>query len=356
MKKIVLTGGGTAGHVTPNLALVDSLKKNDYSIYYIGRKEKDKPIIEKKLVENLDIKYYGISSGKLRRYFSIENAKDAFKVLKGTMDAFLVLKKIKPDIVFSKGGFVTAPVIFASKILKIPVIIHESDLTPGLANKLSMGNASAILTSFEETIKYLPNKEGIVTGPPIREELFTGSKEKGKIVCNFKNNKPVLFVVGGSTGAEKINNQIVESLNDITSKFNVIHIVGKGNLKNIKNDNYFEVEYLYDDLKHCLAYTDFVISRAGSNAIFELLALKKPNILIPLPAKSSRGDQIQNAKVFASKGYSLVLDEENLNNNTLISALDELYTNKEEYINKMYASNFKNGIDPIISQILKFTK
>lgn len=356
MKKIVLTGGGTAGHVTPNIALMSKLKNNGYDIHYIGRKEKNNFIIEKELVVKQNIPYYGISSGKLRRYFSIENAKDALRVIKGTADALIILRKIKPDIVFSKGGFVTAPVIFASKLLSIPVIIHESDLTPGLANKLSMKNAEVILTSFDETIKYLPKDKGFVTGPPIRAELFNGDIDKAKSLTNFKENKPVLLVIGGSTGAKKINETILDSLDKITLKYNVIHLVGKGNLSDIKNSSYYQTEYLNAELTHCLIYADIVISRAGSNSIFELLSLNKPNILIPLPKGASRGDQIDNAKSFEKKGYSIVLNEENITKDILLSTIDNLYANKESYIKTMKDSNFKNGTNEIINQIIKYTK
>lgn len=356
MKKIVLTGGGTAGHVTPNLALVDKLKDLDYDITYIGRKDKKKFIIEKELCENQNIKYYGISSGKLRRYLSFENAKDSVKVLKGTADALVLLKKINPDIVFSKGGFVTAPVIFASKMLKIPVIIHESDLSPGLANKMSIPSAKIVLTSFEETIAYLPKDKGIVTGPPIREELLNGSFDKGKKLCNFTYNKPVILVIGGSSGAKNINEAIVNNLETLTNKYNIIHICGKGNLTSVENDSYREIEYIKDSLKDVLAYSDIVISRAGSNSIFELLSLNKPNILIPLPKEVSRGDQIENAKVFEEKGYSVVLEEKSLNRDTLLLSIDNLYKYKNEYIQTMKNSGFTNGVDKIIEEIVKYTK
>lgn len=356
MKKIVLTGGGTAGHVTPNIALIDKLIENSYEIHYIGRKQKDKEIIEKKLIEENNIPYYGISSGKLRRYFSFENAKDILRVVKGTTDALVVLKKIKPNIVFSKGGFVTAPVIFASKILKIPVVIHESDLTPGLANRLSMKHSEVILTSFEETINYLPEKKGIVSGPPIREDILNGNIENAKKLCNFESIKPVLLIIGGSTGSKKINESIINSLTELTNDFNIIHIVGKGNLINITNKSYYQVEYLNNELKDCLQYADIVVSRAGSNSIFELLSLNKPNLLIPLSKNSSRGDQILNANIFEKKGYSMVIQEENLNTNTLIESIETLFKNKEQYVNAMKNSNFTNGTNKVIEQIIKYTK
>ncbi len=356
MKKIVLTGGGTAGHVTPNIALLDDLKKNNYEIFYIGRKEKDKEIIEKKLIEAVGIPYYGISSGKLRRYLSFENVKDVTRVLKGTTDALFVLKKIKPDIVFSKGGFVTAPVIFASKLLRIPVVIHESDLTPGLANKLSIRHSEIVLTSFEETLNFLPSGKGLVTGPPIRKDIFEGNVERAKKLCNFNNDKEVILVIGGSTGAKKINETIVEALPALSVQYNIIHLVGKGNLTNTKHNSYYQAEYLNSELKDCFQYADIVISRAGSNSIFELLALKKTHILIPLSKGASRGDQIDNAKVFEKNGYSKVLFEENLNKTSLLENILSLTENKDKYINSMKKSNFKNGTDDVIKQIIKYTK
>ncbi len=356
MKKIVLTGGGTAGHVTPNLALVDTLESKGYSIFYIGRKEKDKAIIEKDLCENYELPYYGISSGKLRRYFSIENAKDTFRVIKGISDAKSILRKINPDIVFSKGGFVTAPVIFAAKMLNIPVVIHESDLTPGLANKLSMRYAEVVLTSFEETLKYLPAGKGIVTGPPIRRELLQGKKELAKAICKFSDEKPVLLVIGGSTGAKSINEAILNSIVELTMRYNVIHIVGTGNLTDTHLEGYYQAEYMRTQLKDCFKYADLVISRAGSNAIFELLSLNKPHILIPLSKAVSRGDQIDNAKIFESKGYSIVIEEENLTTESLLLAVDNLYMNRQKYVEAMENSNFTNGIDKVIEQIIKFTK
>ena len=192
MKKIVLTGGGTAGHVTPNIALIPELKKAGYEIYYIGSYEG----IEKKLIEKLGIPYYGISSGKLRRYIDLKNISDPFKVLKGFAQARKLLKKIKPDVVFSKGGFVSVPVVVAAKSRKIPCIIHESDMTPGLANKICIPCAVRVCTNFPETLKHLPAEKAVLTGSPIREELFKGDKEKGLKFCGFDNSKPVILIIG----------------------------------------------------------------------------------------------------------------------------------------------------------------
>ncbi len=358
MKKIVLTGGGTGGHVTPNIALIDDLKKNGYNIYYIGRKKNEnaKKPIEQELIEKESIPYYGISSGKLRRYLSKENLTDTFKVVKGVGDAFSILKKIKPDIVFSKGGFVTAPVIIASKMLNIPVVIHESDYTPGLANKISIPFAKCICTSFEKTISYLPKNKGVVTGPPIRKELFQGDYNKGEKLCNFKNKRPVILIIGGSTGSSNINNLVNSCLDTLLSSYNIIHICGAGNVREVNKHGYIQYEYVKDELPDLLAYATIVISRAGSNSIFELLALNKPHLLIPLSNKVSRGDQILNAKEFEQKGYSLVLEEDDINTDIFIKKINEINNNKKIYINKMLSSEFSNGIDSIVKEIIKYSK
>ncbi|MEG0354019.1 MAG: UDP-N-acetylglucosamine--N-acetylmuramyl-(pentapeptide) pyrophosphoryl-undecaprenol N-acetylglucosamine transferase, partial [Cellulosilyticaceae bacterium] len=215
MKTIVLTGGGTAGHVTPNIALIPQLQKEGWNIQYIGSKNG----IEKDLIEKENIPYHGISSGKLRRYASVENLKDPFKVIKGLFDAYSLLKKIKPNVVFSKGGFVTVPVVLAAKLLGIPVIIHESDITPGLANKIASKGAKVICVNFPETLQYVGAK-GIMTGTPIREALFKGKAEQGYKVCGFKAHKPVLLMMGGSLGSVKINQCLREALEELNSEFN----------------------------------------------------------------------------------------------------------------------------------------
>ncbi|MFV0502754.1 MAG: undecaprenyldiphospho-muramoylpentapeptide beta-N-acetylglucosaminyltransferase [Lachnospirales bacterium] len=347
MKKIILTGGGTAGHVTPNIALIPELKK-EYQVIYIGRCGEN--IIEQQLIEKIGIPYFSITSGKLRRYLSIENIKDVFKVLKGFFESIILLKKLKPDIVFSKGGFVTVPVILASKILKIPVVIHESDLTVGLANKISIPIAKEVCTSFKETSEFIKGK-GIATGTPIRDELFQGKNISSQLFCDVK---PVVLVIGGSLGAKVINEFIYNNLDKILVNYNIIHICGKNNYKDIKRNGYFLVEYVIDELSDYLATADIIISRAGSNSIFELLALKKPNILIPLGRNASRGDQILNAENFSKKGFSIVTYEDDINE--LYENIRTLDENKEKYIKKMDEYDFNNGIDSIIKVIKKYTK
>ena len=351
MKTIVLTGGGTAGHVTPNLALIPSLKENGWDIKYIGSHQG----IEKDLVTKANIPYYGIASGKLRRYLSVENLKDPFKVVKGYFDAYKLLKEIKPQVVFSKGGYVTVPVVLAAHKLKIPVIIHESDITPGLANKIAIKKAKTVCVNFEETLKYVGDK-GVYTGSPIREELFKGDKEIGRGLCGFNEDKPILLMMGGSLGARKINEVLRESLPSLTPKFNIIHICGKNNLeeKLVGKSGYKQFEYVGDELPHLLAATDLMLSRAGANALAEIVALNIPSLLIPLSAAASRGDQILNAKAMKKKGYCEVLEEENLTKESLSKMLDVVYTHRKEYISKMREATKLSGIQKIMLEIQKY--
>ena len=296
MKRIILTGGGTAGHVTPNIALLPRLKELQYDIHYIGSYNG----IEKDLIEPFHIPYHGISSGKLRRYFSMKNFTDPFRVLKGFYEANKLIKTLKPDVIFSKGGFVSVPVVMAGKRNHVPTIIHESDITPGLANKLSMPSATKICCNFPETLKNLPADKAVLTGSPIRQELLTGDKEAARKFCHFTSQKPVILVIGGSLGAAAVNQAVRNILPKLLESFQVIHLCGKGKLDEslTRVEGYAQFEYIQKELKDLFALADIVISRAGANAICELLALRKPNILIPLPANASRGDQVLNARCF----------------------------------------------------------
>ena len=349
MKKIVLTGGGTAGHVTPNIALIPELQKQGYEISYIGSHDG----IEKKLIEDYGIPYYGISSGKLRRYFDLKNFTDPFRVIKGLFDAQKLLKKIKPDVVFSKGGFVTVPVVMAAKNCKIPAIIHESDMTPGLANKISIPSAHKVCCNFPETVNYLPEGKAVLTGSPIRKELFDGIRQEGLDFCGFNNEKPVILIIGGSLGSVAINNAVRAILPQLLEKYQIIHLCGKGNLDETLNDTpgYVQFEYIKKELPDLMDAADIVISRAGANAICELLALKKPTILIPLSAAASRGDQILNAQSFEKQGYSYLLKEEDVTEQSLMEAVDYVFRNRTDYIEAMGKSPMNDAIDIIVGLI-----
>ena len=354
MKRIVLTGGGTAGHVTPNIALMPALKEAGYDIHYIGSYHG----IERSLIEELNIPYYGISSGKLRRYIDLENFSDPIKVVKGYFEAVKLLKQIKPDIVFSKGGFVSVPVVFAARKRKLPVIIHESDITPGLANKLSIPSASKVCANFPETVKYLPEGKAVLTGTPIRKELFAGNKLRGLDFCGFTNSKPVLLVVGGSTGSAAVNEAVRQALPELLKNYQVIHLCGKGKTDESLNRTagYVQYEYIKKELSDLLAAADVVISRAGANAICELLALRKPNLLIPLSAASSRGDQILNAESFKGQGFSYVIKEEELTTASLLKGVEEVFRERNAYVKAMSQSKLNDSIDTIIKLIKELTK
>ncbi len=354
MKKIILTGGGTAGHVTPNLALIPELKKLGYSIKYIGSYNG----IEKELIEGAGIDYQGISSGKLRRYFSLQNFTDPFRVIKGFFEAKKIIKTEAPDVVFSKGGFVTVPVVIAAKKHKVPVIIHESDMTPGLANKLSYSSASKICCNFPETLEYLPKEKAVLTGSPIRKELLSGSRLAGLKFTGLSGNKPVLMIIGGSLGSKIVNDCVRSILPKLLESFEIIHLCGKGNVdESLKGTTgYVQYEYVGAQLKDCFALCDIVISRAGANSICELLALKKPNLLIPLSAAASRGDQILNAKSFKKQGFSMVLEEEELTNELLLNSVNELYTKRQTYIDAMEQSRMSDAVATITALLKEVQK
>lgn len=334
--KIVMTGGGTSGHVTPNIALFDILKNEGWEISYIGTNEG----VEKKLIENENIDFYAIKAGKLRRYIDKQNFTDIKKIYEGFREASAILKKIKPNVVFSKGGFVSCPVVWAAWFNKIPVVIHESDITPGLANKLSIPFATKICYAFPETKKYLPKKKSIFTGLPIREELFLGDINLGRELCGFNDKSPVLTVIGGSQGSYVLNKIVRTNLTKLLEVFQVCHICGEGNIDITLNQQqgYKQFEYVDKELKDIFAATDIFVSRAGATAIFEFLFARKPAMLIPLSKKASRGDQILNARSFSNCGYSKILEEENLTDEAFISGVFELYNNRKTYIKKMTES------------------
>lgn len=349
MKRIILTGGGTAGHVTPNIALLPRLKELGYDIQYIGSYTG----IEKELIEPFGIPYHGISSGKLRRYFSVQNFTDPFRVLKGFREAHKLIRQLKPDVIFSKGGFVSVPVVLAGKRCKVPVIIHESDMTPGLANKIAIPSAAKVCCNFPETLKSLPEGKAVLTGSPIRQELLSGNKIAAMDMCHFTSDKPVILVIGGSLGAVAVNNAVREALPELLKDFQIIHLCGKGKMNESLKDveGYCQFEYIKNELRNLFALADIVISRAGANAICELLALHKPNLLIPLSANASRGDQILNARSFERQGFSLVLEEEQLTKETLLAAVKNLYENRTTFINSMKNSGQQDSIGTIIKLI-----
>lgn len=353
MKRIILTGGGTAGHVTPNIALLPKLKEMGFDIQYIGSYNG----IEKDLIEPFSIPYHGISSGKLRRYFSLQNFTDPFRVLKGMFEAKKLIRDLKPDVIFSKGGFVSVPVVLAGKKCKVPVIIHESDMTPGLANKIAIPSATKVCCNFPETLEYLPKEKAVLSGSPIRQELLTGDKATALELCGFTADKPVVLVIGGSLGSVAVNEAVRNALPELLQTFQIVHLCGKGKVDASfeGTQGYKQFEYIKEELRDIFAMADVVISRAGANAICELLALRKPNLLIPLSANASRGDQILNARSFERQGFSLMIEEEQVTKENLLEAVQELYNNRDKYVAAMQNSGQQDSIETILNLVRELT-
>lgn len=323
MKTIVLTGGGTAGHCIPCLALLPHLKQHFDNIYYIGSENG----IEKQLVKNANIPYYAVPCIKLKRELCFDNIKIPFTLLKGVKNAGKLLDNLKPDVIFSKGGYVALPTVIAAKKRKIPVIAHESDLTPGLANKISSKYSKLVLTSFPETAKMLSN--GKYVGPPIRQSNNTINNENIIEKANFLVNKPILLIMGGSSGAKAINDCVENSIGALTEKFNVIHICGANKKRTtVQKQGYYQVEFI-NDMDKIFAKTAVCVARAGSNSLFELLNKKIPTVLIPLPKGNSRGDQVLNAEYFQKLGLVYVLNQNVLTPSSLNFAVNSVYANKE---------------------------
>lgn len=329
-KKILFTGGGSAGHVTPNLALIKKFEQKGWEINYIGSQTG----IEKEIITKLAMPYYSIATGKLRRYFSWQNFIDPYKIIFGIIQAFMLIRKLKPNAVFSKGGFVAFPVVIAAWLNRIPVIIHEADLTIGLANKLCLPFATKICVTFPETIVQIKNKEkAAITGIPIREDFFHGSAERGRAICGFAANKKVLLVFGGSLGADQVNKIVRQLLPNILERFQIVHVCGEGKIDpNCNYTGYRQFAYLHKEFPDVLAAADLVISRSGANSLYELIALRKPNILIPLAKAASRGDQILNAKYCAERGFSIVILQEQLTPDLLLEKMALVEKNRDAMI------------------------
>lgn len=348
MKTIIFTGGGTAGHVTPNLALLDYFDLNEWNIHYIGSKNG----IEKDLLSRVDgVVYHEIEAGKFRRYISVKNLTDPFRVIKGYSESKKIIMDLKPDVVFSKGGYVSVPVVAAAKGI-CPVICHESDYTPGLANKIAATFADSVCVTFEDTLPYIKNGKGVWTGTPVRKSLFKGSKESGFTFSGLTGNKPVLLCMGGSQGAQALNNALRDALPILLPQFDIIHLCGKGKIEqSISQEGYVQFDYVTEEMKDLFAISDIVLSRAGANSVFELLALHKPSVLVPLPLEASRGDQILNANYFEKKGYAFHLDQHKMTAQTLASALKEVFAKRDAYISAMNSCKNSNGNDIIFKMI-----
>ena len=336
---IILTGGGSAGHVTPNIALLPRLLERGHRVEYIGSAGG----IERRLIVPLGIPFHAVAAGKWRRYFDWCNVIDVFRVARGFAQSLLLLRRLRPDALFSKGGYVAAPVVWAAWILRVPVVIHESDITPGLANKLSAPFAKKVCYCFPETGRYLPPDKRVRAGMPVREELLRGDAVRGRKLLGFATDKPVLLVVGGSLGANALNDAVRGSLRVLLKHFYVAHICGAGNKRGGDSAGYKQYEYVGAPLKDLLAAATMVVSRAGATMLFELLALRKLHLLVPLGARASRGDQLQNAASFEKRGVCMVLREEDLSEKNLLWSLGRLYTRREDYISRMRQADAGDG-------------
>ena len=352
MKKIVLTGGGTAGHVTPNIALLPALQDMGCEIHYIG----DVNGMEKRLLAPFEfVTYHGISTGKLRRYLSVQNLKDPFKVLKGISQCKKLLSVLQPDVIFAKGGFVSVPVVMAAKKHHIPVVLHESDFTMGLANRISAPRATIVCTSFAPTVKEVKGGHGVWTGSPVREELLHATRSQAQAFFKFPDpSLPTLVFMGGSLGAQALNRALKESFESLVRSYNIIHITGKGNLDTaLCHPQYRAYEYLTEEMPLVFAAADLFVCRSGANTLFELLATKRPGVLVPLPSQSSRGDQLLNAEFFQSQGYADVLPQETITPETLQQAIRHGLDTAKEKQQAMAQSPMQNGTQNVLCQIKK---
>lgn len=348
-KRIVLTGGGTAGHVTPNLALIPHLQKMGYEVHYIGTHDG----MERGLIEPVEgVTYHAVHSGKLRRYFDLKNISDPFRVMRGVGEAASIIKKLRPRVVFAKGGFVSVPVVYGARLRGVPVVLHESDLTPGLANKLCAPFANVLCTTFPETAKSVKN--GVYTGTPLREELFAAAREEGLKEFGLSGEKPVLMMTGGSSGAVSVNQCLRQALPLLLPMFDVLHLCGKGNVdESAAQKGYVQVEYLSGGMAKAFAAADLLVSRAGSNTLAELLALRKPNLLIPYPSSASRGDQIENAASFEKRGFSMVLPQADMTPESLAERVRALWENRMQYVRAMQEEKVENGVAAVLNEIEK---
>ena len=355
MNRIILTGGGTAGHVTPHLALIPRLLEEGWEIHYIGTEDG----IERSLVEHIPgVRYHSVASGKLRRYFDLRNLTDPFRVVKGVAQARRLVREIRPNLVFSKGGFVSVPVVYGARLCRVPVLSHESDMTPGLANKLIMPVADKLLCTFPEAAK-LAGKKGVYTGTPIRPELLRGSRKEGLRLFGFDDNRPVLMVTGGSSGAQAINRTVREALPRLLEFFQVLHLCGKGNSESTRtgNPHYCQREYLNEEMAQAFACADVIVSRAGSNTLCEILALYKPALLIPYPkGNTSRGDQVENAESFQRRGLAKMLPQEQMTADTLVQSVMETYRDRGALIDAMEKEPSADGLSNVLREIRRYAE
>lgn len=351
---IVFTGGGTAGHIMPNLPLIHRFQARGWQVSYIGSGAK----IELDLVLPTRATYHRIYTGKLRRYITLANLLDGFKVLIGVVQAWRLLRLLRPDIVFSKGGFVAVPVVVAGWLNRIPVVAHESDFSSGLANRISYPMVKRICVTFPETAKHLPADKVVCTGAPVRPEILSGDAVSGRTLCGFSEEKPVLLVMGGSQGAANINRTVREALPGLLIDFQLVHLCGEGNMAADCEGlaGYRQFEFLNEPMGDVMAAADLAISRAGSNSLLELAALRLAHLLIPLGMVGSRGDQLENAAMSERAGWSLVLQEDALNAESLMAWVKRLQLERDKLRAAMadfQVGNAAAAIEGVLDEVLK---
>ncbi|MGL4736416.1 MAG: undecaprenyldiphospho-muramoylpentapeptide beta-N-acetylglucosaminyltransferase [Cellulosilyticaceae bacterium] len=342
MKRIVLTGGGTAGHVMVNLVLIPYLLQEGWQITYIGSLSG----VERELLSKFpEVDYYGVSTGKLRRYFSWENFKDPLRLCKGIVEATKVIRSKRPSLLFSCGGFVSIPAIIGAWFCRVPIVLRETDYSPGLATRLALPFAKQVCVTFPDTLKELPLCKRRYDGPIIRPDLLAGDAAIGFALTGLSGAKPVLLFLGGSQGSLRINELVISALPALLECYDVIHIVGPNQpLLTEPPIGYKAYNYVGEDLAHLYALADLVITRAGSNALFEALSLHKPLLLLPLSKKVSRGDQILNAQYATSLGYAKMILEEDLGEALLLREINYLYKNRAHYLDRLLAFSHENAL------------
>ena len=354
---ILVVGGGSAGHVIPAIPVIRRLLDVGAKVSFVGTYTG----LEERLVADLPIDYYSIHAGKLRRYWSWQNVTDVFRILVGLCQALLLMLRTKPDVIFSKGGFVSFPVVFAGWITRVPIVAHESDLTPGLANKLVLPFADTLCLSFADTKvsgRFTKNLKIIHSGTPIRDSILAGNAQLGRqrltqyLPGSRTSNKPLLIVTGGSLGATFLNEAVRAALPQLLVEFDVLHVCGAGKLVDTRDSGYAQVEYIDEGWGDLLAAADIVLSRAGANALFELLALGQVNLLVPLPALASRGDQIDNAAYAFDAGYSEVLAEAELTTQSLLVTLQKLQDHQTEYKKRLAEFVVPNAAETIANELI----
>ena len=323
LSRVVVTGGGSAGHVVPAVPVMQALLAQGCEVHFVGGKAGP----ERDLVAALPLRYHAVSTGKLRRYLSLENLLDCFRIPAGILQAWWLLRRLRPQVVFSKGGFASFPAVVGAWLNRVPVVAHESDLTPGLANRLALPFVASLCVNFEPTVAKVARKRVVVTGTPLRRALLDGDAKRGRAMLGIGDEaRRVLLVVGGSLGAAALNEAVTAAVDELLRSWVVVHICGPGKLDATlaERAGYLQHEYVDDGWGDVIAAADLVVSRAGANALYEWLALGKPHLLVPLPRTASRGDQLENAAFAAAQGWSLVIEEHELNSTTLTAAIARL--------------------------------